>query len=121
MVRKEQNTTVSRLTQREREIFIGVARGLTSSQIGQQLGISRRTVDHRRTSIRQKLGTCEGTRRHRWYGIAQREGWLTDPNQAPRARKAAPRTRQQFDAYGEPLDPMVERICAKWGLLALKF
>jgi DNA-binding CsgD family transcriptional regulator len=46
----------SSLSQREREVLRLVADGLTSKEIGQQLFLSHRTVDHHLTSIFNKLG-----------------------------------------------------------------
>jgi hypothetical protein len=120
MARNQQNIEINHLTTREREVFIGVARGLTSTQIAQQRGISRRVVDHCRTLIRRKLRTCAGIHRHPWYEIAEREGWLNEPEQAPTGRRqVTPRRRRRFDSTGEPIDPLVERICAKWRPYAL--
>ena len=45
-----------RLTDREREVALSIARGLTSRQIGQCLAISKRTVDAHAAHIRTKLG-----------------------------------------------------------------
>lgn len=47
---------VERLTPREREVLEHVARGYTSSQIGELLGISVRTVESHRANIMAKLG-----------------------------------------------------------------
>jgi DNA-binding NarL/FixJ family response regulator len=44
------------LTARERDVLIGVARGATSRQIGEELGISPRTVESHRESLMRKLG-----------------------------------------------------------------
>jgi len=44
------------LSEREQEVLRLVAEGLTSKQIGQQLFLSHRTVDHHLTSIFNKLG-----------------------------------------------------------------
>ncbi len=46
----------SPLSPREHEVLRLVAEGLTSKQIGQQLVLSHRTVDHHLTSIFNKLG-----------------------------------------------------------------
>ena len=46
----------SPLSPREQEILHLVAQGRTSKQIGQQLFLSHRTVDHHLTSIYNKLG-----------------------------------------------------------------
>ncbi|MGN6595425.1 response regulator transcription factor [Sphingopyxis terrae] len=44
------------LTQREREVVAGLVRGLTNKQIGQELGISHRTVEIHRARVMRKLG-----------------------------------------------------------------
>ncbi|MBC7262508.1 MAG: response regulator transcription factor [Chloroflexi bacterium] len=44
------------LTLREREVFLLVAQGRSSSEIAQQLFISRRTVETHRTNVMRKLG-----------------------------------------------------------------
>jgi DNA-binding NarL/FixJ family response regulator len=44
------------LSEREKEILLLVARGMSSNEIGQQLFISPRTVDTHRNNILQKLG-----------------------------------------------------------------
>ena len=46
---------VSLLTEREKEVAVLTARGLSASQIGQELGISRSTVDSHRSALRRKL------------------------------------------------------------------
>jgi DNA-binding NarL/FixJ family response regulator len=44
------------LTPRETEVLVLIARGLTSKQISQQLGISFKTVTSHRVHIMDKLG-----------------------------------------------------------------
>lgn len=44
------------LTQREREVALAVANGLTSKQIGKALGLSELTVRKHRENIHRKLG-----------------------------------------------------------------
>jgi DNA-binding CsgD family transcriptional regulator len=46
---------VSLLTEREKEVAALTARGLRASQIGEELGISRSTVDSHRSALRKKL------------------------------------------------------------------
>ena len=45
----------ARLTPREREVWIGIARGLTSKEIGAKYDISVRTVESHRASLMRKL------------------------------------------------------------------
>jgi DNA-binding NarL/FixJ family response regulator len=45
-----------RLSGRERDVFVGVGRGLTNAEIGGELGIARQTVETHRKSIAKKLG-----------------------------------------------------------------
>lgn len=43
------------LTEREREVLRLIAEGATSREIGEQLGISRKTADAHRNNIKRKL------------------------------------------------------------------
>lgn len=43
------------LSGREREVLVGIARGLTNKEIGSELGISHRTVETHRESLMRKL------------------------------------------------------------------
>jgi len=52
----EEQSRLSQLTDREREVIEIAATGLTSSEIGNQLFISRRTVETHRARAMQKLG-----------------------------------------------------------------
>ena len=52
----EEQIKLAQLTDREREVIELAARGLTSARIGQQLFISRRTVETHRSRAMQKLG-----------------------------------------------------------------
>jgi FixJ family two-component response regulator len=53
----EARDLLSRLTARETEVLEMVARGLTTRQMSQALGLSVRTVDSHRAAIAAKLGT----------------------------------------------------------------
>lgn len=44
------------LTDREREVLLGIAEGLSNKQLAARLGIGRRTVESHRESLMQKLG-----------------------------------------------------------------
>ncbi|TML64653.1 MAG: helix-turn-helix transcriptional regulator [Actinobacteria bacterium] len=44
------------LTERQRQVARGVARGLTNDEIGAELGISPRTVKAHTDNLRRKLG-----------------------------------------------------------------
>lgn len=48
--------SIELLTVREREVVAGLMRGLTNKQIGQELGISHRTVEIHRARAMRKLG-----------------------------------------------------------------
>lgn len=45
-----------RLTERENEVLRGIARGLSSGKIAEEIGLSRRTVEVYRANILAKLG-----------------------------------------------------------------
>lgn len=48
--------TASPLTEREHQVAILIARGLTNAAVAGELGISEHTVDAHRRSIYEKLG-----------------------------------------------------------------
>ena len=64
---------MSLLSPREQEVLRLVAQGLTSKQIGQQLFLSPRTVDHHVMSICNKLGV---ETRAQAVAVATRDGML---------------------------------------------
>jgi DNA-binding NarL/FixJ family response regulator len=53
---EEQDSPLSRLTPREREVLVAVARGLTNGQIGRELYMSVSTVKVHLHNLQQKLG-----------------------------------------------------------------
>ena len=57
---ERQATGIDSLTEREREIFRCLGQGLTTKKIAEQFGLSARTVEVHRASIKRKLG-CEDT------------------------------------------------------------
>jgi two-component system, NarL family, response regulator NreC len=72
-------TTYELLTKRESEIFNLVVKGLTSTQIGEVLDISRRTVEIHRANMLRKLNLatqCNQIRNYaRELGILENEKW----------------------------------------------
>lgn len=55
-LRRRSSPLVEELTHRELEVVDGLVRGLTNKQIGQELGISHRTVEIHRARLMRKLG-----------------------------------------------------------------
>jgi FixJ family two-component response regulator len=58
-MRKSREAVISRiasLTTREREVMEGVARGMLNKQIGQQLGVTEKTVKVHRARVMEKMG-----------------------------------------------------------------
>ena len=55
--RRGSRSPIDQLTSREREVVAGLIRGLTNKQIGEDLGISHRTVEIHRARAMRKLGT----------------------------------------------------------------
>ncbi len=53
----ETESLLASLTPREREVLDHIARGFTTRQIAESLGLSSRTVDTHRASLGSKLGT----------------------------------------------------------------
>uniref|UniRef100_UPI000368E272 response regulator transcription factor n=1 Tax=Pusillimonas noertemannii TaxID=305977 RepID=UPI000368E272 len=53
----ETESLLASLTPREREVLDHVARGFTTRQIAESLGLSSRTIDTHRASLGSKLGT----------------------------------------------------------------
>jgi DNA-binding NarL/FixJ family response regulator len=65
-----------RLTDRQLEILVNVARGRTNRQIGQALGISERTV---RNHLRTILRNLASTDRTQAVVVAIERGWIAIP------------------------------------------
>ena len=55
---RRSSSTIEQLTHRELEVVDGLVRGLTNKQIGQELGISHRTVEIHRARLMRKLGAA---------------------------------------------------------------
>lgn len=55
---RRQLSRIDSLTHREMEVVAGLMRGLTNKQIGQDLGISHRTVEIHRSRVMRKLGAA---------------------------------------------------------------
>jgi DNA-binding NarL/FixJ family response regulator len=53
---EDRNTLLERLTSRERDVLVLIAKGRTSKQAASELGISHRTVESHRESVVKKLG-----------------------------------------------------------------
>jgi DNA-binding CsgD family transcriptional regulator len=52
----KQNALLDSLTHKQREVFLLVAEGMTSKEIGRKLGISESAVNQRIEVVRQRLG-----------------------------------------------------------------
>ncbi len=66
----------ARLTDRQLEILVHVARGRTNREIGAVLGISERTVRNHMRTINKKLSTGDRTRA---VVLAIEHGWIAIP------------------------------------------
>ncbi len=64
------------LTDRQLEVLMHVARGLSNRQIGEALGISSRTVRNHLRTVAVKLSTSDRTRA---VVIAIERGWIAIP------------------------------------------
>jgi DNA-binding NarL/FixJ family response regulator len=71
--RTERTPSPSLLTDREREVLVLLASGLSNKQIGHRLGISEKTVKTHLTNIFQRIGARDRTQAALW---AERHGVL---------------------------------------------
>ncbi len=72
--RPDANPSVSRLTDRERQVLMLVGRGLRTSDIAQQLTLSVKTVESHYAHLKQKLGLRNGRELTR-FAVSWAEGW----------------------------------------------
>lgn len=72
------DSAARRMTDRQLEILVNVARGKTNRQIGQALGISERTV---RNHLRTILRNLASTDRTQAVVVAIERGWIAIPIQ----------------------------------------
>ena len=79
---------VKTLTRRELEVLLGLVRGLTHREIGEELGVSTRTVDIHRCHLNKKFGEdARGAVRIAVYAaLAETIGSRTRITRARRAR-----------------------------------
>ncbi|MDE0886501.1 MAG: response regulator transcription factor [Myxococcota bacterium] len=68
-----EDSIISRLSPREREVLVHIAEGRASKQIAVELGVSHRTVETHRTNLMRKLGVRKASELVR---IAIREGLI---------------------------------------------
>jgi len=71
----EERTRFERLTDRERNVLVLVARGYSAPEIGERLSISPKTVDTYKQRVNEKLGV---THRAEYVRIAMRLGLLAE-------------------------------------------
>lgn len=71
----EERTRFDRLTDRERNVLVLVARGYSAPEIGERLSISPKTVDTYKQRVNEKLGV---THRAEYVRIAMRLGLLAE-------------------------------------------
>ena len=71
----EERTRFDRLTDRERNVLVLVARGYSAPEIGERLAISPKTVDTYKQRVNEKLGV---THRAEYVRIAMRLGLLAE-------------------------------------------
>ena len=56
MTRQSELKAVDLLTKREREVLTHLGMGLTNREIGEELGLSEKTIESYRTAVSGKLG-----------------------------------------------------------------
>ncbi|WP_055527743.1 response regulator transcription factor [Streptomyces graminilatus] len=61
------------LTQSRLQVLIGLARGESTEDIGQRLGVSSHTIKSRRTAIYRHMGVTSGAQA---TGLAMARGWV---------------------------------------------
>jgi DNA-binding NarL/FixJ family response regulator len=71
----DERTRFDRLTERERNVLVLVARGYSAPEIGERLSISPKTVDTYKQRVNEKLGV---THRAEYVRIAMRLGLLAE-------------------------------------------
>ena len=71
----EERTRFDRLTERERNVLVLVARGYSAPEIGERLSISPKTVDTYKQRVNEKLGVAH---RAEYVRIAMRLGLLAE-------------------------------------------
>ncbi len=71
----EERARFDRLTERERDVLVFVARGYSASEIGSRLSISPKTVDTYKQRVNEKLGIAH---RAEYVRIAMRLGLLAE-------------------------------------------
>ena len=74
LVAPPEEPTQSRLSKREREILVGVAKGMSSEEIGDMLHLSDRTVDWH---IEQAMKRLDAKNRVQAFILAMQKGALT--------------------------------------------
>jgi FixJ family two-component response regulator len=84
-VHKVARKGLSRLTEREREVFSLTARGITARQMATELGISKRTVEIYRSNIMHKLCARNFAEAMRMVSVAERPTSSGDDDRSNRA------------------------------------
>jgi two-component system, LuxR family, response regulator FixJ len=77
------------LTPRERQVVGRLARGRSNKEVGRELGISDRTVEHHRSNIMQKLNVANLLDAAHWARLAEESSLPRDALEAPLAQQLA--------------------------------